>query len=196
LNGVISRYEEHHRLKFTQEALQAAASLAARYVSDRFLPDKAISIADLAGSRCRREGKTIVEATDVARIVAKLAGISEERLLMTDSSRLLRLEEDLQKRVVGHSDVVTRIAKVIRRNYAGFASRRPMGPEVAVLMAPRPKAGASIRLIAAARASPGRVRSGRCRARRSRSIKWQRVLKHGLNHPWAIASSRATGMPS
>ncbi|MBK7858764.1 MAG: AAA family ATPase [Archangiaceae bacterium] len=127
LNGVIERYEEHHGLTYTQEALTAAASLAAKYVSDRFLPDKAISIADLAGSRCRREGKDVVEPQDVARIVSKLAGIPEERLLMNDSARLLRLEADLAGRVIGHDDVIERVAKVIRRNYAGFSSRRPMG---------------------------------------------------------------------
>jgi len=127
LNGVIARYEEHHRLKYTSEALQAAASLAAKYVSDRFLPDKAISIADLAGSRCRREGKELVDAGDVARVVAKLAGIPEERLLMTDSARLLRLEEELSQRVIGHRKALERIARVIRRNYAGFATCRPMG---------------------------------------------------------------------
>jgi len=127
LNGVIGRYEEHHGLKYTADSLQAAASLAARYVTDRFLPDKAISIADLAGSRCHREGKKLVEPSDVARVVAKLAGLPEERLLMNDSARLLRLETDLGQRVIGHEDVVARVAKVIRRNYAGFSSRRPMG---------------------------------------------------------------------
>jgi ATP-dependent Clp protease ATP-binding subunit ClpC len=127
LKGIIGRYEEHHGLTYAPDSLQAAASLAARYVTDRFLPDKAISITDLAGSRCRREGKRRVEPADVARVVAKLAGVPEERLLMTDSARLLRLEDDLRKRVIGHTEAVERIAQVIRRNYAGFASRRPMG---------------------------------------------------------------------
>jgi ATP-dependent Clp protease ATP-binding subunit ClpC len=127
LSGVIGRYEQHHGLKYSKDALSAAASLAAKYVSERFLPDKAISIADLAGSRCRREGKSVVEPQDVARVVAKLAGLPEERLLMTDSARLLRLEQDLSERVIGHAEVIDRIAKVVRRNYAGFASRRPMG---------------------------------------------------------------------
>ena len=127
LNGVIGRYEQHHRLKYAPEALQAAASLAAKYVTDRYLPDKAISIADLAGSRCRRAGKDLVEPQDVAQVVARLAGIPEERLLMTDSDRLLRLEADLAERVIGHPDVIDRVAKVVRRNYAGFSSRRPMG---------------------------------------------------------------------
>ena len=127
LSGVIGRYEEHHGLRYSPEALEAAASLASRYVTDRFLPDKAISVADLAGSRCRREGKDVVEPADVARVVAKLAGLPEERLLLNDSARLLRLETDLAQRVIGHEEAVGRIAKVIRRNYAGFASRRPMG---------------------------------------------------------------------
>ncbi|MBF5044127.1 ATP-dependent Clp protease ATP-binding subunit [Aggregicoccus sp. 17bor-14] len=127
LSGVIGRYEEHHGLRYSPEALEAAASLASRYVTDRFLPDKAISVADLAGSRCRREGKDVVEPADVARVVAKLAGLPEERLLLNDSARLLRLESDLAQRVIGHEEAVARIAKVIRRNYAGFASRRPMG---------------------------------------------------------------------
>ncbi len=127
LAGIIERYEDHHGLRYSADSLQAAASLAARYVSDRFLPDKAISIVDLAGSRCRREGKDVVEPADMARIVAKLAGLPEERLLLTDSSRLLKLEADLGSRIVGHEDAVSRIAKVVRRNYAGFASRRPMG---------------------------------------------------------------------
>jgi ATP-dependent Clp protease ATP-binding subunit ClpC len=127
LQGIIGRYEEHHALRYQPEALEAAASLASRYVTDRFMPDKAISVVDLAGSRCHREGRDVVEAADVARVVAKLAGVPEERLLMNDSARLLRLEQDLSERVIGHTDAVERIARVIRRNYAGFASRRPMG---------------------------------------------------------------------
>jgi len=127
LIGVIPRYEAHHRLRYSPQALEAAASMAAKYVSDRFLPDKAISIADLAGSRCRREGKDLVEPADVARVVANLAGIPEERLLMTDSVRLLALEKQLAERIVGHADAVARMAQVVRRNYAGFSSRRPMG---------------------------------------------------------------------
>ncbi|HLM45189.1 MAG TPA: AAA family ATPase, partial [Myxococcaceae bacterium] len=66
LKGVIGRYEEHHGLQYAPEALEAAASLASRYVTDRFMPDKAISVVDLAGSRSRREGKELVEASDVA----------------------------------------------------------------------------------------------------------------------------------
>ena len=127
LNGVVARYAEHHHLTYLPESLQAAAALSSKYITDRFLPDKAISVLDLAGSRCRREGKTVVEPIDIARVIAKLANLPEERLLLNDSERLLKLETDLQRKVIGHEEVIARVAKVIRRNYAGFASRRPMG---------------------------------------------------------------------
>lgn len=127
LNGVMPRYAAHHRLEYTPQALEAAASLSSRYISDRFLPDKAINVLDLAGSRCHREGKAVVEPIDVARVVAKLAQLPEERLLLDDSARLLSLEQQVGERIIGHREVIDRLAKVIRRNYAGFASRRPMG---------------------------------------------------------------------
>ncbi len=127
LTGLLPRYEQHHGVSYTRASVEAAASLAARYVTDRFLPDKAVSVADLAGSRCARAGRPTVEAADVAQVVAGIAGLPVERLLVGDSARLLRLEEELATRVVGHGEVVDRVAKVIRRNYAGFASRRPMG---------------------------------------------------------------------
>lgn len=127
LNGVIARYAAHHRLEYTRASLEAAAALSSRYIHDRFLPDKAINVLDLAGSRCHREGKVLVEPIDVARVVAKIAQMPEERLLLEDSARLLSLERELGQLVIGHRDVVERVAKVVRRNYAGFASRRPMG---------------------------------------------------------------------
>jgi ATP-dependent Clp protease ATP-binding subunit ClpC len=127
LCGLLPRYEKHHGVSYTRASVEAAASLAARYVTDRFLPDKAVSVADLAGSRCARAGRPTVEAADVAQVVAGIAGLPVERLLVGDSTRLLRLEEELGAKVVGHAEVVDRVAKVIRRNYAGFASRRPMG---------------------------------------------------------------------
>jgi len=127
LRGVVDRYARHHGLEYEPESLATAAQLAARYVSDRFLPDKAIGIVDLAGSRSAREGKKKVVSADVARVVAKLAHLPEERLLMKDTERLLKLENELGERVIGHSDIISRVAQVVRRNYAGFGSRRPMG---------------------------------------------------------------------
>jgi ATP-dependent Clp protease ATP-binding subunit ClpC len=96
-------------------------------VTDRFLPDKAVAVLDLAGSRARREGRREVGDADVARVVAKMAGIPESRLLGSDRERILGLEPALAERVVGHADAVRRVAAVLKRNFAGFASRRPMG---------------------------------------------------------------------
>src|SRR6516225_8029423 len=127
LSGLLARYEEHHRVRYARAAVEAAASLAARYVTDRQNPDKAVSLIDLAGSRCARAGRDRVEVKDVAEVVARIAGLPVERLLTGDAARLLRLEEELGARVVGHGATVERVAKVLRRNYAGFASRRPLG---------------------------------------------------------------------
>jgi ATP-dependent Clp protease ATP-binding subunit ClpC len=127
LEGLLPRYQQHHAVRYAPAALEAAASLSARYIRDRFLPDKAVAVVDLAGSRARREGAREVGEQEVARVVAQMAGIPESRLVATDRERLLSLEARLAERIVGHPEAVRRVAAVLRRNYAGFASRRPMG---------------------------------------------------------------------
>ncbi|HUK65731.1 MAG TPA: ATP-dependent Clp protease ATP-binding subunit [Anaeromyxobacteraceae bacterium] len=127
LGGLVSRYEQHHRVSYAREALEAAASLSARYLTDRFLPDKAVAVLDLAGSRARREGASRVDESLVARVVATMAGIPESRLVASDRERVLGIAEALAERVVGHDRAIERVSAVLRRNYAGFASRRPMG---------------------------------------------------------------------
>ncbi|HWE24114.1 MAG TPA: ATP-dependent Clp protease ATP-binding subunit, partial [Myxococcales bacterium] len=126
LQGAAARYEEHHGVRFRAEALEAAALLTARYVRDRCLPDKAFAAIDLAGSRARREGRPQVTREDVARAVARMAGLPEERLLEPDGERFLGLERRLQERVVGHREQLSAIARVVRRNYAGFSAQRPL----------------------------------------------------------------------
>jgi ATP-dependent Clp protease ATP-binding subunit ClpC len=127
LKGLAPRYEKHHGVRYHPDALEAAAALSSRHVTDRFLPDKAVAVLDLAGSRARRAKAREVGAADVARVVAKMAGVPESRLLASDRERLLGLEAALAARVVGHAEAIRRVAAVVRRNYAGFASRRPMG---------------------------------------------------------------------
>jgi ATP-dependent Clp protease ATP-binding subunit ClpC len=127
LAGIAPHYAQHHAVQYAPEALEAAASLSARFITDRFLPDKAVAVLDLAGSRARRERRARVGETEVARVVAKMAGLPEARLLASDRERILALEEAVRGRIVGHDAAVGRIAAVVRRNFAGFASRRPMG---------------------------------------------------------------------
>ena len=126
LRGAATRYEEHHGVRFRADALEAAALLTARYVRDRCLPDKAFAAIDLAGSRARREGRTEVLREDVARAVARMAGLPEERLLQPDGERFLSLERKLQESIVGHGPQLAVIARAVRRNYAGFSAQRPL----------------------------------------------------------------------
>ena len=126
LEGAAERYEQHHQVSFTPEALDAAAQLSARYVRDRCLPDKAFAAIDLAGSRVRREGRASVAREDVARAVARMAGLPEDRLLAPDGERFLTLERRLAERVIGHEVQLTTVARAIRRNYAGFSAQRPL----------------------------------------------------------------------
>jgi ATP-dependent Clp protease ATP-binding subunit ClpC len=100
--------------------------MSAKYVKDRFLPDKAIAVLDLAGSRARREGLRVVDSDLIGRVVAKMADIPESRLVEGNHDRLKTIGEMLSQRVVGHAANVDRITSLLRRNFAGFASGRPM----------------------------------------------------------------------
>src|SRR4051812_34666369 len=126
VSGAAPRYEEHHGVRFSPEALEAATLLTARHVHDRCLPDKAFAAIDLAGSRARREGRGQVSRDDVARAVARLAGVAEERILQPDGDRFLALEQRLRDRIVGHAAVIAAIARAVRRNHAGFSGQRPL----------------------------------------------------------------------
>jgi ATP-dependent Clp protease ATP-binding subunit ClpC len=189
LKGIRSRYEAHHQLKITDEALVAAANLAARYVTERFLPDKAIDLVDEAASRVRmykapkppeyqeadreiqeivRQKQAAVEAEqfdlaaellgkenelrekmnqmklswmdtvsttppqvtseDIAEVVAMWTGVPVTRIAGEESQRLLKMEEELHKRIVGQDEAITNVAKAVRRARAGLKDpKRPIG---------------------------------------------------------------------
>jgi len=189
LKGLRDRYEAHHRVEIADEALEAAVRLSDRYVSDRFLPDKAIDLIDEAASRVRLRSfvappdlkkieqkleetrkekeaaigaqefekaarlrdqehqtreqlehmkeeweqqtvahKLVVSGDDIAEIVASWTGVPVKRLQMEESERLLHLEDELHKRVVGQDEAVAAVARAIRRARAGLKDpRRPIG---------------------------------------------------------------------
>jgi ATP-dependent Clp protease ATP-binding subunit ClpC len=189
LRGIKERYEAHHRLRISDEALRTSAFLASRYVPDRYLPDKAIDLMDEAASRVRmyriphtislkdslndlksiREEKsqaledkrmdsalvlrereaeledeieqmrlgwdglaegTQVEVTkeDIAEVVSMWTGIPVTRIASTEQERLLRMEEELHRRIVGQDEAINTIAKAVRRARAGLKDpRRPIG---------------------------------------------------------------------
>jgi len=139
LEGLKEKYANHHRVRYTPEALVAAVELADRYIADRFLPDKAIDLIDEAGSRKRLEylrNKSttspeqwpIVDREDIAQVVARWTKIPLTRLTEKESERLRYMEKHLQQRVVGQDDAVRIVSQAIRRSRLGLKDpRRPIG---------------------------------------------------------------------
>jgi ATP-dependent Clp protease ATP-binding subunit ClpC len=186
LRGVRSAYEEHHRLTISDEALEAAAHLSARYVTERFLPDKAIDLIDESSSRVRmykspaaktakeltsqlreirqnhalaiedgrhddaqdylerqenlerqlerlrtgwdRSNSPVVTAEDIAEVVSMWTGVPVMQIAQEESLRLLRMEEELHKYIIGQDEAIEVISKAVRRARSGLKDpRRPIG---------------------------------------------------------------------
>ena len=189
LLGIKGRYEEHHNLEISEEAVRTAVSLASRFIADRFLPDKAIDLMDEASSRVRLRNATTpmsvqevskvlenvrkekddaiasqqyeyaaelrerelrlverveglgrewqeehereqiaVSSEDIAEVVSMWTGIPVTRLAMEETDRLLHMEGELHKRIVGQEEGIVSISKAVRRARAGLKdTRRPIG---------------------------------------------------------------------
>jgi ATP-dependent Clp protease ATP-binding subunit ClpC len=186
LRGIRGAYEEHHHLVISDEALEAAAHLSSRYVTERFLPDKAIDLIDESSSRVRmykspaakhakdlfgqlrqarqnrslaqEEGNTedikewedrefelneqierlrsgwdrttspVVSAEDIAEVVSMWTGVPLMQLAEEESQRLLKMEDELRKSVVGQEDAIIAISRAVRRARAGLKDpKRPIG---------------------------------------------------------------------
>ena len=126
-NGIIRKYAEHHGVEYTKDAIREAVRLSVRYIQERALPDKAISVLDRAGSLCERSGEQEVTPKHIAQVIAKIADVPVERLLVTEKQKLMDMENILGKRLIGHDANIAKIASVIRRNHAGFGAQRPIG---------------------------------------------------------------------
>jgi ATP-dependent Clp protease ATP-binding subunit ClpC len=189
LQGLRQKYEEHHKIKINDEAIEAAVKFSDRYISGKFQPDKALDVIDEAGSRAHLSTYTkppefgeleqgilqlqkdkdlavknqeferaaqlrdelkfkkeeleslkrkweeekskevvILTAEDIAQVVSKMTGIPVFRLEEKESKKLLRMEEEIKKRLVGQDEAVAAITKAIRRSRAGLGDpRRPIG---------------------------------------------------------------------
>jgi ATP-dependent Clp protease ATP-binding subunit ClpC len=187
LHGLKERYEKHHEIKYTDDALEAAVTLSARYIPDRFLPDKAIDLIDESGARkhidvifipgdvreleqkilnienLRDEAALkqnyeqaahykqeiaalqeqvkkieaekrpspivpVVTKVEIAELIERVTGIPVKRMFEEESSRLLLMEEDLHKRVIGQDYAISVISEAIRRARAGLKDpKRPIG---------------------------------------------------------------------
>lgn len=130
LKGLRGAYEQHHGVTITDEAVEAAVKLSARYVTDRRLPDKAIDLLDEAAARLQvnpEEGSQ-VDVADIAAVLAKSTGIPVTMMTNSESSRLLDLESTLSKRVIAQHTAVSALAKAVRRSRAGLGDpNRPSG---------------------------------------------------------------------
>ncbi len=127
LESAAAKLGSHHRVAYESDALNCCVGWTVRYLPGRLLPDKAVSVLDLAGARVRRRSGHTVAREAVAEVVASLAGMPIERLLESDAERFLALEQLVAKKVVGHQTALRKIADILRRNAAGLGSRRPIG---------------------------------------------------------------------
>ena len=189
LKGLQDRYEEHHRVKYTKKAIASTVQLSERYISDRYLPDKAIDVMDEAGARVHlnnivvpkriteleekikklqsekesvvasqnferaavlrdrekrllsdldeakekwdEDGQKIlatVSDEDIAAVVSMMTGIPVQRVAQSESEKLLHMEDELHKRIVGQDQVIKMLSKAIQRTRAGLKDpRRPIG---------------------------------------------------------------------
>lgn len=128
LRGLRAKYAQHHGVTISDEAVDASAALSARYIPDRFLPDKAIDLMDEASSSVALRGSFNVTASDVAGVVARWTGIPQGSLSEEQSRSLLALESALAQRVVGQEHAISLVAEAIRRGRAGLKDpRKPVG---------------------------------------------------------------------
>ena len=124
LVGLKPYFEEHHRVTYTDEALQAAAELSAKHLNDRFLPDKAIDVLDEAGARQRirsaADRKKLLSREDVEAVVAAMARVPAESVSGDDRTRLKHLDIDLRRSIFGQEGAIEAIVAAIRLSRAGL----------------------------------------------------------------------------
>ncbi|MGB5488529.1 MAG: ATP-dependent Clp protease ATP-binding subunit ClpA [Lysobacterales bacterium] len=132
LRGLKSRFEDHHGIKYTDEALCAAAELSGRHINDRHLPDKAIDVIDEAGARQRmlpeNERKNLLDEHDIEAIVAHMARIPPKQVSRSDRDALRTLERDLRLTIFGQDEAIDALAAAIKMSRSGLGDEeKPIG---------------------------------------------------------------------
>lgn len=124
LKGLKSRFEEHHDLRYSDNALRAASELAGRYINDRFMPDKAIDVIDEAGAFQRLQPvskrKKLIQAQDMERVVAAIARIPPKHVSTSDVKALKSLDENLRMVVFGQDEAIENLSSAIKLSRAGL----------------------------------------------------------------------------
>lgn len=135
LKGLKERYEKHHHVQYTDEALEAAAALSARYIQDRLLPDKAIDVMDEAGARTRLvqaakddEDATVIDVPAIEEVVAKIARIPPKSVSKDDKDTLKSLERNLKHVIFGQDEAIEALSDAIKLARAGLKpTDKPIG---------------------------------------------------------------------
>ncbi|HIC44961.1 MAG TPA: ATP-dependent Clp protease ATP-binding subunit ClpA [Sulfurimonas sp.] len=122
LKGIRSKYEEHHKIKYTDKSLRSAVELSKKYITDRFLPDVAIDLIDEAGAsfHLQKKKRSTVTPHDVERIISKMTGVPTSRMSENDTSKLKTLEADIQVQVIGQDNAVKLVSQAVKRARAGL----------------------------------------------------------------------------
>lgn len=134
LRNIKPNYEDFHKVTYTEEALEACVRLTDRYVTGKFLPDKAIDALDEAGSMIRlnlaKSGRSgnVVDAEDIATVVSKMTGIPVNKVAESEGNRIMRMKDRLRSRIIGQDDAIEKVVRAIQRNRAGLKDPdRPIG---------------------------------------------------------------------
>ena len=132
LKGLKPRFEQHHAVEYTPEALQAAAELSAKYINDRHLPDKAIDVIDEAGAaqrvKAQADRKGTITRSEIEEIVAKIARIPPANVSNDDRSKLQTLERDLKSVVFGQDKALEVLASAVKMARSGLGKpEKPIG---------------------------------------------------------------------
>ena len=132
LKGLKSRFEEHYNLRYTDKALRTASELAAKYINDRFMPDKAIDVVDEAGAAQQLQPpskrKKSIGPADVEQVVAKIARIPSSQVTSSDKASLRDLEGNLKMAVFGQDEAIEQLSSAIKLSRAGLKSgEKPIG---------------------------------------------------------------------
>jgi ATP-dependent Clp protease ATP-binding subunit ClpA len=122
LQGIKHKYEEYHKIKFSDEALQSSIDLSVKYLHDRFLPDKAMDIIDEVGAHYMlRDKKDItIESADIEESVARMLKLPSTVVSSDDTSKLKTLAKDIKSKIIGQDSAIDTIVQSIKRSYAGL----------------------------------------------------------------------------
>jgi len=122
LKGIRPKYEEHHKVKYTDKSLHSAVELSKKYITDRFLPDVAIDLIDEAGAsfHLQKKKRSTVTPHDVEKIISKMTGVPTSRMSENDTSKLKTLEADVKQMVIGQDRAVELVSQAVKRSRAGL----------------------------------------------------------------------------